>query len=144
MKRSLSWRMPMLLLILRFCEKPYSISRTLDFIISFFTLSFRTNTHLYLTRITLSHVWTIGPNTSYFTHEFSSIWIPHWPIISTSTFFNGLWFKFTIIAFGNVKSKYVVNNNFFFLSHISHILNNRSRSHNFRYLFFFKRFHSRG
>jgi hypothetical protein len=40
--------------------------------ISFFSLRFRTNTHLYQTGDTPSSVWTTGPNTSHFASEFNS------------------------------------------------------------------------
>ena len=47
---------------------------------------------------------------------------------STSTLFDGLWFKFTI------KSKYIVDNKFISIPYFSY-LNNISRSQNFRYHF---------
>ena len=90
----------------------HSTSRTLYFIIS---LSFCTNTHLYLTGITSSGVWTTGLNTSYFTYEFSSIWILHWPIISTSTICgSNLPLLFLVILRANMLSTTIL-----FLSYIS-------------------------
>ena len=108
-----------------------------------FTIRFCTNTHLYLTSITSLSVWTTGPIISYFTHEFSSIWIPLWPIISTSTFFDDLWLKFSIITSGNIKSnfkwKYVVDNNFIPIPYFSYTYIMYWNLVISRYLFLFKR-----
>ena len=53
------------------CEKPCATSRALYLIISFFSLHFHTNTHLYLPGTTPLGVWTTSPNTSRFSSEFN-------------------------------------------------------------------------
>ena len=52
------------------CEKPFATSHALYFIVSFFSLCFRTNTHLYPTGITSLGVWIASPNISHYTSEF--------------------------------------------------------------------------
>jgi hypothetical protein len=91
-----------------FCRKPYATSLALYLTILIFSLHFLTNTHLYSTSDIPSGVWTTGPNTSRFASEFKfclNCFLPHWPNIFTSTFFDDWWVNINITS-GNVKCNF--------------------------------------
>ena len=101
-----------------------------------------TNTHMYLTKHYTFRCMDYRSKYFFFTHEFSSIWIPHWPIISTSNFFDGLWFKFTVITSGNVKRKYIVDNKLISIQYFSCIIYQDLEISST--IFLSRRFHFRG
>ena len=57
------------------CEKPCATNHILYFMISLFSLCFRTNIHLYPMSFTPLSFWTTSPKTSRFIKEFNYICI---------------------------------------------------------------------